>query len=67
MSLKGMLSKKLTLDSHYKSQLHKMNTKVHLKKNTILQDKPSNPWIHSTEDVMDSSFRKSQMNTVCMK
>jgi hypothetical protein len=67
MSLKGTLSTTLTLDSRYKSQPRKMNTKEHLKKNTSQQGKPCSPWIHSTEGVMDSQFRKSQRNTVCMK
>ncbi len=67
MSLKGMLSTILTLVSHYRSQLRKMYTKEHLKKKMIQQGKAYSQWIHSTEDVLGSQFRKSQMNTVCMK
>jgi len=67
MSLKGMLSKKLTLVSHYRIQLRKMYTKEHLKKKMIQQGKAYSPWIHLTEDVVDSQFRKSQMNMLCMK
>jgi hypothetical protein len=67
MSLKGMLSKKLTLVSHCRIQLRKMYTKEHLTKKMFQQGKVHSPWIHSTEDVMDSQFRKSQKNMLCMK
>jgi len=44
-----------------------MYTKEHLKKKMIQQGKAYSPWIHLTEDVVDSQFRKSQMNMLCMK
>jgi len=44
-----------------------MYTKEHLKKKMIQQGKVYSPWIHLTEDVVDSQFRKSQMNMLCTK